>query len=1006
MIRKVMIYSFLLTIITAVFLIGCDTITNPDDVPDSTQPIDYQLLWSDEFNQDTPTPDPSKWNYALGYGYGNQDDGWGNDEWQNYTDSEENVKVEDGNLVLTARYDSDNYIAPGKRDGSITSGRLNTKNKFTMKYGKIQARIKPPKGDGIWPAFWMLGANFDEVSWPYCGELDIMEMSPLYHDDKTSICTIHWWDENLESHQSAQGIREFNESLADDFHVFEIEWDAQRIIGRIDNITYFTKLVDVDTMSEFLNDFYLLINIAVGGGFGGTPSEETPWPQSMFIDWIRAYQGNVNDEPIETYGIFTDTTPVDEGITVGVDAEIFVWENTLTQGTLLPFEGENVISFVTTGMTWFGAGIQMNQPIDFSGFTGGNLNFAIKIPADVSFKIGINDTEGNENFVTFPANTDIYGLIRDGEWGQASIQMDALAEGVNLELVSYSFMIKEEVGIQCQFAVDDIYFNGGGSTFSSLSFDKSSYNEDENGAAISVIDTGAANSTVSVSVSNGTDTINIDVTLDVSGEGTSGINFGSSDDASNTIEIVAGGTLEASYTDSSTNIKTATANIQSAGPVLGTFGVFTDNTPITDGFTIGEDAEIFVWENTLSAGSMSPYEGQNVISWETTGSGWFGAGVMSNSSVDLSSFGSGYLKFMINIPASITFKIGVQDSGGHESYVFFPANQTTYGLERDGEWGQAIIPIADIIGSVNLSQITYAFAIVEESGAQCEFGIDDIYWEESSGNSNVEFDADSYQEDATGAIITLLDSNALNSTRTVSVTNGTDTIQIDVSLYNSGNGTANLNFGASEDATDTIAISAGDQLTLTYNDLNGSSLTDTAIITSTGSSGDTIGIYSETHIDPTLDYVSIINSADWSGNSGEPDAESTDVTPVDGSYVLSVNFTDLGNDWGGIAFDLGSTGQNISEYETLVFSLNKSSMPSVNSLGVKFEDTNGGQTEVNISSYTPQISGDWLMYEIPLSEFSSVNFNNTKYLGLWNPTDGTATMIFGYLYFDNIYLTK
>ncbi len=1006
MIRKVMFFSIFATILTAIFLVGCDTITEPDKVPDSTNPIDYQLIWSDEFNQDGTFPDPAKWNYDLGYGYGNQNDGWGNDEWQNYTDSEDNVKVENGNLVLTARFDSDNYIAPGKRDGSVTSGRLNTKNKFTMKYGKVQARIKPPKGDGMWPAFWMLGSNFDDISWPYCGEIDIMEMSPLYHDDKTSICTIHWWDEEIESHQSSQGLREFSESLADDYHVFEVEWDAQRIIGRIDNITYFTKLIDVETMDEFLNDFYLLINIAVGGGYGGAPSENTEWPQSMYVDWIRAYQGEVNDEPIESFGIFTDTTPVDDGIIVGADAEIYVWEQTLTQGTLLPFEGSNVISFTTTGMAWYGAGIQSNQPLDLSTFAGGNLNFAVKIPADVSFQIGINDTDGNENFVMFPASTDAFGLIRDGEWGQASIPMEQLVGNVNLELVSYTFMIKDDSGAQCQFAVDDIYFDGGGATHSSISFDKSSYNIDETGAAISVTDTGAVNSTVSVSVNNGTDTISVDVTLDANGSGSSALYFGTTDDATDTIEIVAGGTIEASYTDSSSSTKTVSATIQSAGPILGTFGVFTDNTPITDGFTIGEDAEIFVWENTLTAGTMSPYEGQNVISWETAGVGWFGAGVMANNPQDFSNFAGGSIKFMIKMPADVTFKIGIQDSGSNESYVFFPANQTAYGLVRDGEWGQAVIPIDEVTGSCDLSQISYAFTIVEENGTQCSFGIDDIYWEESAGNSSVGFDADSYQEDATSAVVSVLDDNAPNTTVTVSIDNGTDTIQIDVVLDGTGNGTANLNFGTTDDATDTISIAVGNVLTASYTDSNNNENNDTATITASGSSDDTMGIYSETHTDPTLSYVGIINSADWSGNSGEADTESTMVTPVDGSYVLSVNFTDLGNGWGGIAFDFGSAGQDISEYQSLVFFLNKSAMPDVNSLGVKFEDTNGGQTEVNISSYTPEVSGDWLKYEIPLSVFSAVNFNNTKYLGLWNPSDGVATMLFGYLYFDNIYLTK
>ncbi len=384
--KRRILSSILLIFIAAFLLVSCDTITDPDPVPDTTPSTNYTLVWADEFDGASSTPDPTNWNYDLGYGYGNNNDGWGNDEWQKYTDSEENVRVEDGNLVITATWDSTNYIVPGKRDGSITSGRINTKNNFSMKYGKIQARIKPPQGAGMWPAFWLLGANYDEVSWPYCGEIDIMEMSPLYHDEKTSICTIHWWDEDENAHLSFQGTKVFNEALANDFHIFEIEWDASRIIGRIDDMTYMTRVLDPDTMDEFMNHFFIIMNIAVGGGYGGAPNNTTPWPQKMYIDWIRAYQKDVSNDDVETFGIFTDTTPVDDRITPGLDAEIYVWENTLLAGGMLPYEGDNVMSWATTGIGWFGMGIQANQPLDLSGFAGGNMNLMIKMPAEVSFQ--------------------------------------------------------------------------------------------------------------------------------------------------------------------------------------------------------------------------------------------------------------------------------------------------------------------------------------------------------------------------------------------------------------------------------------------------------------------------------------------------------------------------------------------------------------------------------------------------------------------------------------------
>ncbi len=162
----------------------------------------------------------------------------------------------------------------------------------------------------------------------------------------------------------------------------------------------------------------------------------------------------------------------------------------------------------------------------------------------------------------------------------------------------------------------------------------------------------------------------------------------------------------------------------------GTFGLFTDTTPIDNGLVAGDDAEIYVWEGTLSEGSIPPYEGENGISWQTTGLGWFGAGIMSMQPVNLFNFEEGHLKFMIKIPANISFQIGIIDAWGNQSYVDFPGNQTTYGLVRDGNWGQASIPVSDIRGEfIDLRMLSYEFVILEVNGAGCEFGLDDIYWE-------------------------------------------------------------------------------------------------------------------------------------------------------------------------------------------------------------------------------------------------------------------------------------
>jgi hypothetical protein len=144
----------------------------------------------------------------------------------------------------------------------------------------------------------------------------------------------------------------------------------------------------------------------------------------------------------------------------------------------------------------------------------------------------------------------------------------------------------------------------------------------------------------------------------------------------------------------------------------------------------GVSSEIYVWEGTLTAGTIPPYEGPNGISWRTTGLGWFGAGIMSIQPLNLFDFGDGDIRFMIKIPANVTFKIGIIDAWGNQSYVSFPAYQTKYGLVRNGQWGQASIPVADIRGLyMDLRMLSYAFVILEENGTACEFALDDIYWD-------------------------------------------------------------------------------------------------------------------------------------------------------------------------------------------------------------------------------------------------------------------------------------
>ncbi|MDP8220294.1 MAG: glycoside hydrolase family 16 protein [Candidatus Stygibacter frigidus] len=993
-----------LILLAAFFLFilsSCDQVTKPDTIIDEVDNGDYELVWFDEFDQ-AGSLDDSKWGYDTGYG----GDGWGNDEWQLYKDSPDNVKVEDGNMVITAAWDSVNYSEPGKRDGSITSARVNTKDKFSFKYGKVQARIKPPSGAGMWPAFWMLGDSFDSEGWPYCGEIDIMEMSPLYHNDNTTMFTLHWWNDEGQYHDSDGAVREFSYSLTDDYHIFEVEWDGQRVIGKIDDITYFVKLIDPANMDEFLKKFFLIFNVAVGGNLGGTPDETTQWNQNMYVDWVRVYQ--IAGPVIGTYGLFTDETPVDAGLEVGVNAEIYVWENTLSAGSIPPYEGDNVISWSTEGVGWFGGGISSTLPIDLSGFAYGNIKFMIKIPADVTFKIGINDTDGNENYVIFPANETAFGLVRDGEWGQATIPVDEIKGSVDLEILDYEFIILEQNGAQCEFALDDIYWDGGGTTPSSVAFDADSYAIDASGAVITVNDLAAAGNTVSVDVDNGTDTVSLNIILDEVGMGSGTLNFGITDDATDTIAITPDGSLTATYTDFNGNMKTDTADIESGSAPSGNFGIFTDETPVDDGLEIDVNANIYVWENTLTAGTIPPYEGANVISWSTEGLGWFGGGISSSSPLDLSGFANGNIKFMIKIPANVTFKIGINDTDGIEHYVTFPANQTAFGLVRDGEWGQATIPVDEIKGSVDLEILAYEFIILEESGTQCEFALDDIYWNsESATVSSVSFDADSYAIDASGAVITVNDLAAAGNTVSVDVDNNTDNISLDVVLDAMGMGTGTLNFGLTADATDTIAIIAGGTLTVTYTDSNGIIKSDTAEIES--GSPDSPGVAAPSPSQSEANVISLFSDAytDVPVDTWSADWDQADVSDlqVDGDDVkLYTNLV-----YAGIEF----TSQTIDSSEMAYFHMDIwTPDPTAASavfkiklvdFGANGEWSGGDDVEHELTfdaDTTPALqTGSWVSFDIPMTDFT--NLVTTAHLAQLVISGDLSTV-----YVDNIFFYK
>ncbi len=242
------------------------------------------LVWSDEFNGPNGSrPNPAKWiEVTNGAGYGNN-------ELEYYTPHTANVQIKNGSLQITARREK--YAG---RDGAsrlYTSGRIETRGLFDLEYGRVEARIKLPHGQGLWPAFWMLGDNYDRAGWPQCGEIDIME-NVGYEPTKVH-GSLH--GPGYSGGHPLTGIYTLpgGASFSDHFHVFAVEWEPRAIRFYVDGTLYETQTPkDLPTGSPWVFDhpFYIILNLAVGGFWPGNPDATTKLPQTMQVDYVRVYR--------------------------------------------------------------------------------------------------------------------------------------------------------------------------------------------------------------------------------------------------------------------------------------------------------------------------------------------------------------------------------------------------------------------------------------------------------------------------------------------------------------------------------------------------------------------------------------------------------------------------------------------------------------------------------------------------------------------------------------------
>ncbi|WP_158846653.1 family 16 glycosylhydrolase [Algibacter sp. L1A34] len=239
------------------------------------------LVMQDEFDANGAL-DGSIWDFNIGNG----ENGWGNNELQYYTNRAENAVVQNGVLIMTANKES-------FQGSDYTSARILTKGKFEQTYGRFEARIRLPYGQGLWPAFWLLGADVDEVGWPQCGEIDIMENRG---QEPTLISgTVH--GPGYSAGESISKSYELtNDRFDTGFHIFGIEWGPEYINYYVDDVLY-NQITPEDVTGEWVYDhpFFIIINMAIGGDYVGAPNEETVFPQTMLVDYVRVYKNNLID---------------------------------------------------------------------------------------------------------------------------------------------------------------------------------------------------------------------------------------------------------------------------------------------------------------------------------------------------------------------------------------------------------------------------------------------------------------------------------------------------------------------------------------------------------------------------------------------------------------------------------------------------------------------------------------------------------------------------------------
>ncbi|MGC9450374.1 MAG: glycoside hydrolase family 16 protein [Oceanipulchritudo sp.] len=632
-------------------------------------PAQSAVVWQDEF--DGPGIDTETWVWDVGQ------HGFGNGQLEYDTARAKNSYIENGSLVIEAF--RENYFGM-----EFTSARLNTQGRFAFKYGTLEARIRmPDTGNGLWPAFWLLGNNFPGIAWPDAGEIDIVEMGSAsgIADGKQQErinSAIHYSD-GADAYDYAAEWYDAPVDLSQGYHLYKVEWTPVSLTFFLDGVQFASWNIEAAHFAEFHQPHFPILNLAIGGwdpSYTGvySPAGVTALPvvgssARMYIDWIRLEENphteiflGADTEEDGIFGVFTETTPVNNALVYGDDtdpafvygyeAALFTWNN-MTEAAVPadPAEGSEVWTFDIAAGQWFGMGVFLPNFRNMKNYSDGFLHFDIKTTLTDDIKIGVKSSRGGESWQWVGDETVAPGFARDGQWHTVSIPLNGYSN-TDFNTIHQIFMIAaDSASASTTLSIDNVYWE---------------------------------------------------------------------------------------------------PSVARPRPSNGNFGVFTETAAnqTAGAYELGVDGEFFIWGDTLNPVAQDPYEGAESLSLASApGLDWFGAAFTPAVKYDLTAWDNpnGKLNFSMKTTSATTFYVGMKSGnligpppvwGGNNDgpagvgqvWIKFAPGSDPYGFVRDGNWHAIEIPIADIVGDTDLSQVSQLFQILGVDGAISNIELDDIYY--------------------------------------------------------------------------------------------------------------------------------------------------------------------------------------------------------------------------------------------------------------------------------------